>query len=238
MTPTNTEPQADQASPRYLQRIDLRTALIVAGVFNAILGAAFALVGFIVIGVAAQRGFLEQINSAAADLSTGRPLHLSAFRLCLVWFVIVVGWTVAMTILAGLAAVIFNTVLRTFGGVELSLTETRGAAPDVQLHAARLRRRFAAMSRRGAVGARRGAVVARRGAASAWQGGVKGARIAGRWTATAATKAAERIPTPMVTETGVTPGRAPVRTSAPAADALKAVENQTSRERPTTTKSH
>jgi len=239
MTPTTTEPDAtDEATPRYLQRIDLRTALLVAGVFNAILGAAFAIVGFLVIGIAAQRGFLDQINSAAADLSTGKPMHLGAFRLCVVWFVIVVGWTVAMTVLAGLAAVIFNTVLRTFGGVELSLTHTRGDAPDVRLHAARAGRVIADASGRGAVGVRRGAVHAGRGA-----------RVAGRWAAATAGKARDRLPTPLLRfdsgslfrglmETGATPGRAPAR-SAPAANAREAVQSKSSRpkdptdERPT-----
>ena len=42
MIPSTTEPQAaTETAPRYLQRLDLRTALIVAAVFNTILGAAF-----------------------------------------------------------------------------------------------------------------------------------------------------------------------------------------------------
>lgn len=211
MTTTTTAAPPASETPRFLQRIDLRTALIVAGVCNAILGTAFAVAGWIVISIAAQRGFLEQINSAAADLSSDKPLHLSAFRLCLVWFLIVVGWSVAMTIVAGLVTIIFNTVLHTCGGVELSLTDERGKTPEVREQASR---------------------------AGRWvtDATTTAARAAGR----AGRKMRERLPEPVLRfdagsrfrgllETGATPGRAPARTSAPAADAREAVESQAER---------
>jgi hypothetical protein len=220
-------PSAGAANPRYLQRVDLRTALIVAGVFNAILGAAFAFAGWLVIGIAAQRGFLEQINGAAADLSSGTPLHLSALRLCVVWYLVVAGWTVAMTIVAGLATVIFNTVLRLHGGVELLLTDERTATPDVRRQAVRARRWVGAASTTAAGAAGRAANVAGRAASATGRG---------------AKRLQERIPEPVLRfdagsrfkgllETGATPGRAPARTSAPAADAREAVETQSARTR-------
>src|SRR5258706_2006095 len=128
--PTERSPD-ETARPLHLQRVDVRAAMIVGGVFSAILGFAFLLAGWFVVAVAAQRGLLDQINSVSRDLSSGRPTHVGALRLCLVWAAIVVGWTVAVTAVIGLAAMIFNAVLRLVGGIELDLSPTAPARPDV-----------------------------------------------------------------------------------------------------------
>jgi hypothetical protein len=127
------ERQLDGATrPRYLTSVDVRAAVRIAGIFNAILGVAFMLTGWLVIAVAAQRGFLDQINSVTSDLSTGHPMRFSAVRLCLVWAVIVAGWAIAMTVVAALATLIFNHVLQIFGGVELDLRANAPERVDVE----------------------------------------------------------------------------------------------------------
>lgn len=118
--------------PRYLARVNVRAAVRIAAIFNAILGVAFVLTGWLVIAVAAQRGFLEQINSVTSDLSTGHPMRFSAVRLCLVWAVIVACWTIAMTVVAGLATLILNHVLQVLGGVELDLRTDAPERVDVE----------------------------------------------------------------------------------------------------------
>jgi hypothetical protein len=133
--PTATDPTerstAEASRPLHLRRIDVRAALIVGGVFSAVLGLVFLVTGWFVVAVAAQRGVLDQINSVSNDLSSGRPTHLGVRQLCLVWMAIVVGWTVAMTAVIGLAATIFNAVLRLVGGIELDLSPTAPARPEV-----------------------------------------------------------------------------------------------------------
>jgi hypothetical protein len=142
---TTEGPASEQ--PRYLQRVSLRTTLFVAAVFNGVLGVTFALVGYVVLYVAVQRGALDQINKTLADLSNDHPLHVSATRLGVVWTLIVLAWTIAMTIVAFLAAVVFNTVLRISGGVELDLSDARGKAFDMTAPAG-LARRSAVLSAR------------------------------------------------------------------------------------------
>jgi multisubunit Na+/H+ antiporter MnhC subunit len=117
----------EQGHPLHLRHIDVRAAVIVGGVFSAILGIAFLLAGWFIVAVAAQRGVLDQINSVSTDLSAGSPSHVGALQLALVWTAIVIGWTVAMTAVFGLGAIIFNAVLRLVGGIELDFSPT--AAP-------------------------------------------------------------------------------------------------------------
>jgi hypothetical protein len=122
------DPMPDAAArPRYLRRVDVRAAVLVAAVFNTILAVAFAFAGWLVIAVAAQRGLLDQVNSVTSDLSSGHPAQVSAVRLCLVWTLIVALWAVTMTIVVGVATLIFNYVLQLLGGVELDL---RASAPE------------------------------------------------------------------------------------------------------------
>ena len=127
------EPMLNGATrPRYLTGVDVRAAVRIAGIFNAILGVAFMLTGWLVIAVAAQRGLLDQINGVTSDLSTGHPMRVSAMRLCLVWALIVACWTIAMTVVAGLATLILNYVLQTLGGVELDLRANAPERVDVE----------------------------------------------------------------------------------------------------------
>ena len=135
----------EPSRPLHLRRIDVRAAVIVGGVFSAILGVVFLLAGWFIVAVAAQRGVLDQINSLGDDLSSGRPTHLGAVQLCLVWTLIVIGWTLAMTVLVGLAAVIFNAVLRLVGGMELDLSPTAPPRPEAVTSA---RKRVAAVGAR------------------------------------------------------------------------------------------
>jgi hypothetical protein len=186
-TTNTTERRADE-EPRYLQRVSLRTTLFVAAVFNAILGVTFALVGYAVLMVAVQRGALDQVNSTLADLSNDHPLHVSATRLGVVWTLIVVAWTIAMTIVAFLAAVVFNTVLRISGGVELDFSDARRKTSTVP---ARRVRRAAVLSAGWTTAAahmttRRTAAAAR--TTTAWTAAAA-RRITG-WTAAAAYLAA------------------------------------------------
>ena len=118
--------------PRYLNRIDVRAAVVIAALFNAIVGVAFTFTGWLIILVAAQRGLLDQINEVTSDLGTGHPAHLSAFRLCLVWTLIVACWAVAVTVVAGLAAFILNRVLEAMGGIELDLRDEPPPKTDVE----------------------------------------------------------------------------------------------------------
>lgn len=127
-----TEAQQDDAvRPLHLQRIDVRAAVIVGGVFCSILGFAFLLAGWFVIAVAAQRGVLEQINSLTSELGSGGSTQVGALRLGLVWTAIVIGWTVAMTAVVGFGATILNAVLRLTGGIELDLSPTKPARAEV-----------------------------------------------------------------------------------------------------------
>ena len=125
-------PPDEDARPRYLKRVNLRTAVRIAAVFNAILGVALVLTGWMVIAVAAQRGLLDQVNRVTSDLSSGHPLHVHAVRLGIIWALVVACWTVAMTVVAGLATVIFNYVLQLFGGIELDLRTTEPERVDVE----------------------------------------------------------------------------------------------------------
>lgn len=118
--------------PRYLRRVDVRAAVVVAAVFNAILGVAFTLTGWLVIAIAAQRGFFDQVNSVTSDLSTGHPMQVSAVRLCVIWMVIVALWAITMTVVVGLATLIFNYVLQLLGGVELDLRASPPERLDVE----------------------------------------------------------------------------------------------------------
>jgi hypothetical protein len=176
--------------PRYLQRISLRTALFVAAVFNAILGVTFALVGYAVLVVAVQRGAIDQINKTLADLSNDHPLHVSATRIGVVWTLIVVAWTVAMTIVAFLAVVVFNTVLRVSGGVELDLRDARGRTFDLAVHAGRVQRRLEVSARWTAAAAYTTAQWTAAAARATAEWIAAAARTAAQWIAAAARTAA------------------------------------------------
>ena len=124
MTTTNT--------PRYLRRVDMRSTLVIAAVFNAIVGVALTLTGWFLIALAAQRGLLDQINEVTSDLSTGQSGHVSALRLCLVWTAVVACWVVAVTVVAALATFVFNHILEVLGGIELDLRDEPAPPSDVQ----------------------------------------------------------------------------------------------------------
>lgn len=117
---------------RYLKRIDVRAAVLVAAVFNAILGVAFTLAGWVVVAVAAQRGFLDQVNSVTSDLSSSHHAGVSAVRLCVIWALIVMLWAITMTVVVALATSIFNAVLQLLGGIELDLRATRPERLDAE----------------------------------------------------------------------------------------------------------
>lgn len=136
---THHDVAADEtAERRYLRRVDVRAALVIAAVFNAIVGVVFALAGLIVLAVAVQRGVLDQVNTVTSDLGAAHPVHVNALKLALVWLMIVAGWTVVATALVGFAVVIFNGVLRLLGGVELDLLTRPGDRPDVGAHVRRV----------------------------------------------------------------------------------------------------
>jgi hypothetical protein len=109
----------------YVKRLSPRTVIIVAAVFNAILGFALLLAGLIVISAAANRGLIDRVNSVTADLGHGGDQHISAGQLCLVWAAIVTAWALVMTLLAGLATVILNCVLQLLGGIQLDVSGAR-----------------------------------------------------------------------------------------------------------------
>lgn len=138
-SPDDTAPADVATRPRYLRRVDVRAAVVVAAVFNAILGVAFLFTGWLVIAIAAQRGFFDQVNSVTSDLSTGHPMQISAVRLCLIWTVVVTLWSITMTVVAGLATLIFNHVLQLLGGVELDLR----ASPPERVDTEAIARRWA-----------------------------------------------------------------------------------------------
>lgn len=129
-----TDASEGETRSRYLRRVDVRSVLRIAAIFNSILGVALTFTGWLVIVIAAQHGLFDQINDVTSDLSTGHPMRVGALRLCIVWFFIVACWTVAMTVVAGLATMIFNQVLHLFGGIELDLRAS--APPKVDVEAA------------------------------------------------------------------------------------------------------
>ena len=102
-----------------LQRVNPTIAIAAAGVFNALIGAGFLLAGYVVIIVASSRGVLDQLNEVTSDLGSGS--RYSTVGLCLLWTVIVIAWTIVMTIVAGIATLIFNRVLQVLGGIDLEL---------------------------------------------------------------------------------------------------------------------
>jgi hypothetical protein len=115
---------ATDEEPLYLRQINPRSALIVAAAFNAILGLALALVGYLVIFVASWHGVLDQVNNVTSDLGSGSVQRFSIGRLCLLWTAIVAAWIVVATVLAGLVTLIFNNLLRLLGGLELDVSRT------------------------------------------------------------------------------------------------------------------
>lgn len=129
--PTASVPVGD-IRPRYLRRVDLRATVTIAALFNAILGVALTLAGWIVIGIAAQRGVFDQVNSVTSDLGNGHPMQVGALRLCIVWALIVAAWSLAMTVVVGLATFVFNHVLQVLGGIELDLRDTPPPKADVE----------------------------------------------------------------------------------------------------------
>ena len=131
--PASTLDATESARPRYLRRVDVRSAVLIAAFFNAVLGVAFTLTGWVLILLAAQRGFLDQVNEVTTDLGTGHGSHLSAIRLAILWMVIVGFWVVALTVVVGLAAFVLNHVLEMLGGVELDLRHEPGPKTDVEV---------------------------------------------------------------------------------------------------------
>ena len=121
-----------------LQRVNPTIAIVAAGVFNALIGAGFLLAGYVVIIVASSRGVLDQLNEVTSDLGSGS--HYSTVGLCLLWTAIVIGWTVVLTVVAGIATLIFNRVLQALGGIDLELgASARRPAPSRQQVVARVR---------------------------------------------------------------------------------------------------
>jgi hypothetical protein len=122
---------ATREEPLYLRQINPRSAVIVAAAFNAILGVALALVGYLVILVASSHGVLDQVNSVTSDLGTGSVQRFSVGRLCLLWTGIVAAWIVVATVVAGLVTLIFNNLLRLLGGLELDVSRKPGREVDL-----------------------------------------------------------------------------------------------------------
>lgn len=130
MTPP--QPTQEPNEVRYIRQVNVRAVVTIAAVFNAIVGVAILLAGYLVIIVAVQHGVLDQVNSVTSDLSTGRGGHLSTARICLVWTLIVAVWTVVMTALSALATLIFNNLLQLMGGLALDMTSTPPPKADVR----------------------------------------------------------------------------------------------------------
>lgn len=135
---TQEKKSAAREQPLYLRRINPRTALVVAAAFNAILGVAMALAGYLVIFVASRHGVLDQVNTVTSDLGTSGSQRFSVGRLCLLWTGIVAGWIVVATVLVALVTAIFNNLLHLLGGLELDVTRTPGEKPDLVTPARRL----------------------------------------------------------------------------------------------------
>src|SRR5436190_23862898 len=96
--------ESDQFEGRRLRRINVRSVMVVAAVFNAVIAMALFVAGWIVIGIAASRGVFDGVNPPDSLHATSGG-GLSADHLTWVWAAITVGWAVMMTAVAGLATV-------------------------------------------------------------------------------------------------------------------------------------
>jgi hypothetical protein len=118
---------------RRLRGVNVRSVVVVAAVFNTMLGVAFFIAGWLVVTAAAHAGLLDNGQTAAGH-APGVSEGPSSDQLMTVWTAIVAGWIVVMTAVWGLAALALNWSARRFGGIEVEV-ENREIAPrdfDVQ----------------------------------------------------------------------------------------------------------
>jgi len=122
--PGNIEPGSVER--RRLRRVNVRSVVVVAAVFNVVLGVAFFIAGWLVLGAASHAGLFDSTPSPAGTAShVDSP---SRSQLTLAWAGIVVVWTLVMTAVWGLAAVVLNWSATAFGGIEVEV-DSRPSEP-------------------------------------------------------------------------------------------------------------